>query len=240
MDFIHNLIDENGFQTKYQLEPTNMRGYERYLIRFRGYITKPWQMKKMMLSYRLGKWGHRGEYRGDKVTHYFKHLRDVADLVSVELGIKDDWQINLVCWLHDMVEANRITLDKIERLFGVTVRYWVELLSKGDDYLNDKPSYIRQMKEAGSIAVIIIKLADRVSNLRTLGMKPDPVFQIKQIRETNQEYLQLADYLIELMANSSHWSTPAHRHIGIHLKRALEVQVESFEIEYGHLVIPEA
>jgi (p)ppGpp synthase/HD superfamily hydrolase len=226
-------------------KPTEMRGYERYLIRFRGYITVPWQLdnwqlEKMMLSYRLGKWGHRGEYRGDGVTYYLKHLRDVADLISVELGIKDDWKMNVVCWLHDMLESNKITLDTVERLFGVTMRYWVDLLSKGDDYIIDKFSYIRRMKEAGSIEVIIVKLADRVANLRTLGMKPDPTFQIKQIRETNAEYLELADYLIGLMAKSSHWNTPARRHIGIHLKRALEVQVESFEIEYGHLVIPEA
>ena len=40
-------------------------------IHFRDYITEPSELKKMMLAYRLGKWVHRGEYRGDGVTYYF-------------------------------------------------------------------------------------------------------------------------------------------------------------------------
>lgn len=230
-------VNKGVTNMKVRKKPEEMRGYERYLVRFQGYINDPEEARLMVCAYRLGKWAHRGEYRGDGVTYYFKHLRDVADLVSCELGIKDDWQMNVVTWLHDAVEADKLSLDKIERLFGSTVRYWVELLSKGEDYKRDKLSYIRQMREAGSIEVIILKLADRVANLRTLGFKADPEFQIKQINETIREYVPLARYLLELMEQSSHWQSPTRIYVGEHLLEALLLQINSFRREYGDRII---
>ena len=241
-------------------KPTEMRGYERYLVRFRGFITDPRHLQMMRCAYRLGKKLHRGQYRGDGVTYYFKHLRDVDEIITCELGIKDDWELNVAIWLHDSVEDGKISLDKIQKIFGSEVAELVYFVTKDEEYRRDKSSYVRRLVQSNKIRAIILKLADRLSNLRTLGFKslglqfdeelsPAQVeellakieaFQIKQINETILEYLPLADHLVALMEESPYWSSPARRHVGVHLRDAIKLQIRSFRIEYGDRIIAES
>lgn len=212
-----------------------MPGYKRFLVRFHGYINDLVALKKIEEAYRLAKEAHRGQYRGDGVTHYFHHVRHVADIISCELGLKHDWKMIVAALLHDAVEDTFVTIEMIRERFGETVAYWVELLTKGEEYKKDKSSYVRQLLESLCIEVLIIKLSDRLANLRTLGMKPKEEFQVRQINETILEYLPLADILIDLIANSEEWSS--HAYVGVHLKSALEAQIASFRAEYGDRII---
>lgn len=208
-----------------------MPGSKRFLVRFQNDITNPGELEKIEDSYIFAKESHRGQYRGDGVTHYFHHLSDTADIISVELGLKFDWRLIVLAWLHDIVENCQVTLDEIEARWGSTVRLWLDLLSKGEEYKKDKESYIRRMRECGIIEVIICKLSDRLANLRTLGMVPNEEFQIKQINETIRDYLPLADLLISMIADSDKWRPRIY--VGIHLKSAIETQITSFRAEYG-------
>lgn len=215
-------------------QPVVLRGWQRYLVRFAGYMSEE-DRAKIGLAYRMGKEGHRGQYRGDGVTYYFKHCRDLGDMISCELGLKYDWQINVVPFIHDMVEdLEHVSLDLIQEIFGSRVRYWVDLLTKGEGYKKDKASYTRRLRESREISAIILKLADRVVNLRTLGMVPNENFQVKQINETVDYYLDLADSLMELIKDSAEWANRIY--VGIHLKAELETQIASYRAEYGNRI----
>lgn len=212
-------------------------GYERYLVRFQGSIDDPEHLEKIAKAYKLAKNAHRGQYRGDGVTFYFQHCRGVADMVSCELAIKHDWRINALALIHDVMEdAEGLSYEDVEKEFDAVLARWLRLVSKDEEYQRDKSSFVRRLIQSGEIEPIIVKLSDRVMNLRTLGMVPKPDFQIKQVKETIAEYYALADILTRLLADSLKWQR--YRYVGHHLKMALQTQTTSFAHEYGSDIIP--
>lgn len=207
---------------------------DRYVVRFTEYMPesdKVHIVKAYCLAFKL----HYGQYRGDGVTSYFSHCLDLGNFISVELGIKNDWKINVAALIHDTVEDGNILIEKIARMFGTIVANWTRLMTKGEGYKKDHSSYITNIREAMIIELLILKLGDRIVNLRTLGMKNDPKFQIKQINETIQDYLPLAELLINLMYMSEEWKDRVY--VGFHIITALENQILSFRHEYGDSII---
>ena len=104
--------------------------------------------------------------------------------------------------LHDTVEDTELTFAQVEALFGSTVRSIVEgetKLSKlpkqlaFSEYADEQAENLRQMFVAmtDDYRIIIVKLADRLHNMRTLRfMKPEK--QIKISRETLDIFAPLA------------------------------------------------
>lgn len=108
--------------------------------------------------------------------------------------------------LHDTVEDTSLTLDDIRKEFGESVAFLVDGATKIssarngmrdiDTYLPEtKDNFLRLMVALGDdIRVLIIKLADRLHNLRTLSALP-PEKQRKIAKETLEIYAPLADRL---------------------------------------------
>ena len=142
---------------------------------------------------------HEGQFRVSGEP-YISHPVAVAEIV-VDLGL----DTNSICaaLLHDTVEdcSDKTDLREIERLFGDEVALLVDGLTKMPVlHIEDKEEAhienIRKMLLAMSrdVRVIFIKLCDRLHNMRTLAVKPDPKRRATAL-ETMYVYAPLAHRL---------------------------------------------
>lgn len=129
---------------------------------------------------------------------YIYHPIAVARICAEEMGLG---ATSVVCaLLHDTVEDTHITLQDIEDLFGEKARTIIDGLTKIPEVFDENASIqaenFRKMilTISGDIRVVLIKLADRLHNMRTLGsMRPDK--QLKIASETKFLYAPLAHRL---------------------------------------------
>jgi len=129
---------------------------------------------------------------------YIFHPIAVARICVDEMGLGPT---AVVCaLLHDTVEDTHITLDDIEDLFGPKVRLIIDGLTKIPEVFDENASVqaenFRKMvlTISDDIRVVIIKLADRLHNMRTLkSMRHDK--QVKIASETTFLYAPLAHRL---------------------------------------------
>ena len=142
---------------------------------------------------------HEGQFRvsGDP---YISHPVAVAEIVA-DLGL----DTNSICaaLLHDTVEdcSDKTNLKLLEEKFGAEISLIVDGLTKFVPlYIEDKEEAhienLRKMLLAMSkdIRVIFIKLCDRLHNMRTLAVKPDPKRRATAL-ETMHVYAPLAHRL---------------------------------------------
>lgn len=158
---------------------------------------KPYDVTKIMRAYELADAAHEGQMRssGEK---YITHPLSVA---SILLDYCMDTDTICAALMHDVVEDTEITLDEIRKGFGEDVAMMVDGVTKiGQVPLNTKEEQqaenIRKILIAMSrdIRVIIIKLADRLHNMRTLYARP-PEKQRKTSLETMNFYAPIAHRL---------------------------------------------
>jgi GTP pyrophosphokinase len=138
---------------------------------------------------------HEGQYRksGDP---YITHPLAVANLLA-ELGM--DTTTLVAALLHDTIEDTQYTLDQMRADFGGEVALLVDGVTKLDKVkLGDaaKAETIRKMvvAMAKDPRVLVIKLADRLHNMRTLTFLPRPK-QEQKARETLEILAPLAHRL---------------------------------------------
>lgn len=146
-------------------------------------------LENVEAAFRFGAYGHldKPRHNGD---HGFEHPLAVAVSIIEELELKDDWRIHVATLLHDIREDSKMFSQyRIQRNFGRTVANWVKLLTK-----DPKEGYLERLKSA-PWQVLVIKLCDRLHNLRTLEHCAEAM-QRKQVLETYELYLPLADLLI--------------------------------------------
>ena len=129
---------------------------------------------------------------------YIYHPIAVAKICAEEMGLGPTAVICAL--LHDTVEDTYITLDDIEELFGETVRLVIDGLTKipevFDENISIQAENFRKMilTISDDLRVVLIKLADRLHNMRTLdSMRKDK--QLKIASETNFLYAPLAHRL---------------------------------------------
>ncbi len=158
---------------------------------------KQYDTDKIMRAYKLAEAAHEGQMRssGEK---YITHPLSVA---SILLDYCMDTDTICAALMHDVVEDTEITLDEIRKEFGEDVAMMVDGVTKiGQVPLNTKEEQqaenIRKILIAMSrdIRVIIIKLADRLHNMRTLYARP-PEKQRKTSLETMNFYAPIAHRL---------------------------------------------
>lgn len=160
-------------------------------------VDKQYDVDKIMQAYTLANEAHKGQLRssGDP---YISHPIAVASIL-VDYCMDTDTIVSAL--LHDVVEDTDITLEEIRKKFGDDVALMVDGVTKiGQVPLNTKEEQhaenIRKILMAMSkdIRVIIIKLADRLHNMRTLDARP-PHKQRKTSLETMNFYAPIAHRL---------------------------------------------
>ena len=150
----------------------------------------------------IAKKAHEGQLRKTGEP-YIVHPLAVKKILE-EWGMDEDTIIAGI--LHDTVEDTDLTLDDVKKEFGESVAFLVDgvtKLSTARDGMRDidtylpatKDNFLRLMIALGDdIRVLIIKLADRLHNLRTLSALP-PDKQKKIAKETLEVFAPLADRL---------------------------------------------
>jgi GTP diphosphokinase / guanosine-3',5'-bis(diphosphate) 3'-diphosphatase len=140
---------------------------------------------------------HQGQHRasGDP---YIAHPVAVAGLLR-DLGGSAD--MIAAGFLHDVVEDTEITLDEIENQFGAEVRALVEGVTKlsSFNFLSKTERQAENFRRmflamAQDIRVIVVKLADRLHNMRTLEHLPDEKRR-RIAQETKDVFAPLANRL---------------------------------------------
>lgn len=128
---------------------------------------------------------------------YIFHPIAVANIAAEELMLGANPVI--ACFLHDVVEDTPYTIDDIRDRFGDDVAFLVRVVTKNPthDYeLSKQLDNYRQLLSSMQydIRAILVKLADRLHNMRTLAsMKPEK--QMKIAGETDYFYAPLANRL---------------------------------------------
>ncbi|NDV47874.1 bifunctional (p)ppGpp synthetase/guanosine-3',5'-bis(diphosphate) 3'-pyrophosphohydrolase [Paludibacter sp. 221] len=130
---------------------------------------------------------------------YIMHPLAVARIVVKEIGLGSTSICSAL--LHDVVEDTDYTVEDIENLFGPKIAQIVDGLTKISggvfgDRASDQAENFRKLilTMSEDVRVIIIKIADRLHNMRTLGSMP-PAKQYKIAGETQYIYAPLAHRL---------------------------------------------
>lgn len=139
-------------------------------------------------AYDLAERAHAGQMR-DEGTPYILHPVRVAVSLVDELYI---YSPRLVCGalLHDVIEDSPVTRSEIAAGFGEEIAEIVWLLTKFEDV--SLPAYLAAIEAAPSTGAPIVKLCDRLDNLRFLAHSPRAEKKRRYIRTTEQHYLQMA------------------------------------------------
>ena len=128
---------------------------------------------------------------------YFSHPLEVAGILT---ELKLDGASIITALLHDTVEDTTVTLDQIEKGFGKEVRQLVDGVTKlsqikWESQQHQQAENFRKLVLAMSndIRVLLIKLADRLHNMRTLHHLPSAEKRARIARETMEIYVPLAE-----------------------------------------------
>lgn len=142
----------------------------------------------------LAKEAHQGVRRRSGEP-YLLHPIAVAKIVIEEIGL--GVKSVIAALLHDVVEDTDYTIEDIERIFGHKIASMVDGLTKMSGVFNADTSaqaeYFRKvlLTLSDDVRVILIKIADRLHNMRTLGYMPKDK-QIKITGETIHLFAPLA------------------------------------------------
>jgi len=152
-------------------------------------------VKLLQRGYDLAERCHRGQLRksGDP---YITHPLAVAAILA-ELGM--DTTTLVAALLHDTVEDTGLTLDQIDEEFGKEVTHLVDGVTKLDKVKYGAAAEAETIRKmvvamARDPRVLVIKLADRLHNMRTLRFLP-PEKQERKARETLEVLAPLAHRL---------------------------------------------
>ena len=140
---------------------------------------------------------HKDQKRKDG-SPYIIHPLAVAEIVS-EMGLDTDAILGAL--LHDCIEDTDSTFDEIAMLFGETVAELVDGVTKltRADFSTKEEAQMENLRKmfmamSKDIRVVLIKIADRLHNMRTMQYQ-SPEKQIKKCRETMDIYAPLAHRL---------------------------------------------
>lgn len=153
-------------------------------------------VKRIREAYLLAKEAHKDQRRKSGEP-YIMHPLAVARIVAEELGLGPDPII--AAFLHDVVEDTDYTIEDIRERFGDDVAFLVNVVTKKKRTHYEASKQIDNYKQMldslqYDIRALLIKLADRLHNMRTLSsMRPDK--QMKIAGETDYFYAPLAHRL---------------------------------------------
>ena len=161
-----------------------------------GYL-KPEDVTRLETAYQFSEAAHSGQFR-DSGDPYISHPLAVANILA-QLHL--DSQALTAALLHDVMEDTSITKAEISRKFGKPVADLVDGVSKLDhiEFETHEEAQAENFRKmllamARDVRVMLIKLADRLHNMRTLAAVPGS--KRKRIaRETLDIYAPIANRL---------------------------------------------
>ena len=184
-------------QTKPQIAPAQTTPEAAVLFREAADYLRPEDVTQLESAYQFSNSAHHGQFRltGDP---YISHPVAVSKIL---LQWRLDAQALTAALLHDVMEDTSVTKDEIEVKYGKTVAELVDGVSKLDMFQfesqeHEQAENFRKMLLAmgRDVRVILIKLADRLHNMRTLNaMQPHKRARIA--RETMEIYAPIANRL---------------------------------------------
>jgi len=192
----------------------------REILRRYRYLMKIWLPKKeedrkmVRKAFNMALEAHK-DMRRQSGEPYIYHPLEVAIICAREIGLG---MTSIVCaLLHDVVEDTEFTLDDIRGLFGDKVASIIDGLTKIKGIFDQKTASIQAenirkmlLTLSDDVRVILIKLADRLHNLRTLDALPE------------QKRLKVASETIYLYAPLAH-------RLGLH---AIKSEMEDLALKY--------
>lgn len=151
---------------------------------------------KIRKAYALAYKAHEG-IRRRSGEPYIIHPIEVAIISAKEIGLGTKSVIAAL--LHDVVEDTDYTLEDIDHLFGPKITNIIDGLTKISGIFDSESMQAENFKKmlltlSDDVRVILIKLADRLHNMRTLGSMPEHK-QYKIAGETLYMYAPLAHRL---------------------------------------------
>ncbi|HZA83557.1 MAG TPA: HD domain-containing protein [Actinomycetes bacterium] len=126
---------------------------------------------------------------------YERHLLEAVEVLATGAGVLDR-DVLVAALLHDVVEDTACTLEEVRDRFGPEVAELVDWVTKtdpppGGDREAARLAYLRRLAGAPRKAVLV-KLADRLSNVQRLDRLPRPEKRRAYYRETVDWILPLA------------------------------------------------
>jgi GTP pyrophosphokinase, relA/spoT family len=186
----HCTVDEYVARLNEQTEAL----FERLSTRFDGD-----EITLLRKAYALARTAHEGQFRKGGEP-YIMHPVAVATIIAEDFMM--DANSVAAGFLHDVVEDTDTTIDDIRREFGDDVAFLVQVVTKpkshapGQADLAKQENNFRQLLDSmrRDIRAVLIKLADRLHNMRSLGSM-QPVKQMKIAGETDFFYAPFANRL---------------------------------------------
>lgn len=158
---------------------------------------KQYDLGKIIKAYNVAEVAHAGQVR-ESGDPYISHPMAVVEIL-LDLGM--DTESLVAALLHDVVEDTNITLEDLRKNFGDEVALLVDGVTKLSKmkYSSKEEQQAENVRKmllamAKDVRVIIIKLADRLHNMRTINYKREEKRREKA-RETMEVYAPLAHRL---------------------------------------------
>ncbi|MBQ1235370.1 MAG: bifunctional (p)ppGpp synthetase/guanosine-3',5'-bis(diphosphate) 3'-pyrophosphohydrolase, partial [Oscillospiraceae bacterium] len=157
----------------------------------------PMNLERIRAAYEMAREAHAPQKRKDG-SPYVTHCVAAAD-ISVDMGLDEDSIVAAL--LHDVIEDTDLVHEDVAKKFGVAVADIVEgvtkltrvqYTSKEDEQMENLRKMLMAM--AKDIRVILIKIADRMHNMRTMDYQT-PAKQRSKSLETMEIYAPLAHRL---------------------------------------------
>jgi len=171
-------------------------GISQLLDKLEAYLS-PAQVERVREAYDFGAEKHQGQKRVSGEP-YITHPVAVAAILA-DLRLDADTLVAAI--LHDVIEDTPTAKAEIASIFGQVVAELVDGVSKLDQiqFKNRQEAQAESFRKmlfamVRDIRVIMVKLADRMHNMRTLGVMP-PVKRRRSARETLEIYAPIAERL---------------------------------------------
>lgn len=151
--------------------------YEEVLAQIKLYIKDEATLKEIQKAYEYAEEKHHGQVRNSGAAYIIHPLWTTFFLAQWRMGPKT----LIAGLLHDVLEDTPATFEELQELFGIEIANLVEGVTKVSYFAKEnrtqiKAQYLRKLylSMAKDIRVIIVKLADRLHNLKTIGyLKPE-------------------------------------------------------------------
>ena len=189
---------ESYFQNQLRVQATEVAvpaTLDDLLATLRGYLPDD-EVDAVERAYHFAETAHKGQFR--RTGHqYITHPLAVAAILA---DMRMDHQSIMAAVMHDVLEDTGVSKTKLAKSFGKEVAEIVDGVSKLATIFNSRAEAQAEnfqkmaMATARDLRVILVKLADRLHNMRTIGVMP-PNKRKSTARETLDFYAPIANRL---------------------------------------------